>query len=57
MHANPQDSEGLKNVADPLSECLTDEVETTVKDAIKVSAEHTEKNNHTHSLSDIPMKK
>ena len=48
MHANPQDSEGLKNVADPLSECLTDEVETTVKDAIKVSAEHTEKNNHTH---------
>ena len=46
--ANLQDSEGLKNVADPLSECLTDEVETTVKDAIKVSAEHTENNNHTH---------
>ena len=33
--ANLQDSEGLKNVADPLSECLTDEVETTVKDAIR----------------------
>jgi len=33
--ANLQNSEGLKNIADPLSECLTDEVETTVKDAIR----------------------